>query len=106
MHRLTADLDAETAAMATTVLRSLAAPKPDVTEPDADDDDKSNTTGSEPTGADTAASGDRAGAKTRRVLARDDRSSGQRMHDALRAILKLALRSGQLPKSGAYQRPC
>jgi uncharacterized protein DUF222/HNH endonuclease len=65
MHRLTADLDPETAALAMTVLHSLAAPR---TDPDTWD--------------------------------RDERSSGQRLHDALRAVLKLALRSGQLPRPG------
>jgi hypothetical protein len=64
LHRLTADLDTETAALASTVLHSLAAPRP---------------------GTD----GDR-----------DERSAGQRMHDAFRSVLKLALRSGQLPQSG------
>jgi hypothetical protein len=64
MHRLTADLDTETAALARSVLHSLAAPQP-------------------------SENGDR-----------DERSAGQRMHDALRSVLKLALRAGQLPKSG------
>jgi len=64
MHRLTADLDPETAALATAVLHSLAAPQP------SDNGD------------------------------RDERSAGQRMHDAFRSVLKLALRSGQLPQSG------
>jgi hypothetical protein len=64
MHRLTADLDTETAALATTVLHALAAPQPSK----ADD--------------------------------RDERSAGQRMHDALRSVLKLALRSGELAQSG------
>jgi hypothetical protein len=64
MHRLTADLDGETAALAMTVLHSLAAPQP-------------------------SEAGDR-----------DERTSGQRLHDALRAVLRLALRSGQLPRSG------
>lgn len=64
MHRLTADLDTETAALAMAVLHSLAAPKP-------------------------SEAGER-----------DQRSSGQRMHDALRAVLKLALRAGELPTSG------
>ena len=63
MHRLTADLDSETAALALTVLHSLAAPKP-------------------------AANGDR-----------DERTAGQRMHDAFRAVLKIALRSAELPRS-------
>ncbi|MEO7287479.1 MAG: DUF222 domain-containing protein [Jatrophihabitantaceae bacterium] len=67
MHRLTADLDAETAAMAQAVLQSLAAPKPD-TDPGAGE--------------------------------RDDRTAGQRMHDALSSVMKLALRSGELPKTG------
>jgi hypothetical protein len=31
---------------------------------------------------------------------RDERSAGQRMHDAFRAVLKLALRAGELPRSG------
>ncbi|HJQ01948.1 MAG TPA: DUF222 domain-containing protein [Jatrophihabitans sp.] len=65
MHRLVADLDGETAALAMTVLHSVAAPK---TDPDTGD--------------------------------RDERSSGQRLHDALRAVLTLALRSGQLPHAG------
>jgi hypothetical protein len=64
MHRLTADLDSETAALAMTVLHSLAAPK-------------INNDGD-----------------------RDERTAGQRMHDAFRSMLKLALRCGQLPKSG------
>jgi hypothetical protein len=64
MHRLTADLNADTAALAMTVLHSLAAPKTN------DDGDW------------------------------DERSARQRMHDALRAVLKLALRSGELPRSG------
>lgn len=64
MHRLTADLDTETAALAMTVLHSLAAPKP-------------------------SAGGER-----------DERTAGQRMHDAFRSVLKLALRSGELPTSG------
>ena len=64
MHRLTADLDPETAALAMTVLHSLAAPKP-------------------------STAGDR-----------DERNSGQRLHDAFRSVLKLALRAGELPTSG------
>lgn len=64
MHRLTADLDGETAAMAMAVLHSLAAPQPSDT-------------------------GDR-----------DERTSGQRLHDAFRSVLTLALRSGTLPRSG------
>jgi len=64
MHRLTADLDAETAALAMTVLHSLAAPKP-------------------------SAGGEH-----------DQRTAGQRMHDAFGSVLKLALRAGELPASG------
>lgn len=64
MHRLTADLDGETAALAMTVLHSLAAPQP-------------------------SAAGER-----------DDRTCGQRLHDAFRSMLQLALRSGTLPRSG------
>jgi hypothetical protein len=64
MHRLTADLDTDTAALAHTVLHSLAAPQP------TDNGD------------------------------RDERSAGQRMHDAFRSMLKLALRAGRLPRSG------
>ncbi|MDQ1743584.1 MAG: hypothetical protein QOE23_1923 [Pseudonocardiales bacterium] len=64
MHRLTADLDPETAALAMTVLHALAAPKP-------------------------STAGDR-----------DERSAGQRLHDAFRSVLKLALRAGELPASG------
>ncbi|MDQ1743986.1 MAG: hypothetical protein QOE23_2325 [Pseudonocardiales bacterium] len=64
MYRLTADLDTETAALARTVLHSLAAPRPS-------------------TGGD-----------------RDERTSGQRLHDAFRSVLKLALRAGELPASG------
>ncbi|MDQ2955794.1 MAG: HNH endonuclease [Actinomycetota bacterium] len=63
MYRLTGDLDAETSALAMTVLHSLSAPK--------------------------TTDGDR-----------DDRSPSQRLHDAFRTVLKLALRSGQLPASG------
>jgi hypothetical protein len=72
MHRLTADLDGETAALAMSVLHSLAAPQP-----------------SEAGTADGSGGGDR-----------DERTSGQRLHDALRAVLKLALRSGELPRFG------
>jgi hypothetical protein len=64
MHRLTADLDSGTAALALTVLHSLAAPRPSV---DGD---------------------------------RDERTAGQRMHDAFRSVLKIAQRSAELPKSG------
>ena len=64
MHRLTADLDSETAALAMTVLHSLAAPKP-------------------PTDGE-----------------HDQRTAGQRMHDAFGSVLKLALRAGELPASG------
>lgn len=64
MHRLTADLDAETAALAMTVLHSLAAPRP-------------------------SADGEH-----------DQRTAGQRMHDAFGRVLKLALRAGELPASG------
>jgi hypothetical protein len=64
MHRLTADLDPETAALAMTVLHALAAPKPS-----AESD-------------------------------RDERTAGQRLHDAFRSVLKLALRAGELPASG------
>jgi hypothetical protein len=63
MHRLTADLDSETAALAVAVLHSLAAPKP-------------------------SADGDR-----------DERTAGQRMHDAFRSVLKIALRSAELPRT-------
>ncbi|MDQ2837390.1 MAG: 13E12 repeat family protein, partial [Actinomycetota bacterium] len=63
MYRLTGDLDAETSALAMTVLHSLSAPK--------------TTDGN-----------------------RDERSPSQRLHDAFRSVLKLALRSGQLPASG------
>jgi hypothetical protein len=63
MHRLTADLDSETAALAVAVLHSLAAPKPSV---DGD---------------------------------HDERTAGQRMHDAFRSVLKIALRSAELPRS-------
>jgi hypothetical protein len=63
MHRLTADLDSETAALALTVLHSLAAPKP------ADNGDH------------------------------DERTAGQRMHDAFRSVLKIAQRSAELPRS-------
>jgi uncharacterized protein DUF222/HNH endonuclease len=64
MYRLLANLDAETAALAMSILHSLAAPQP-------------------------SGNGDR-----------DERSAGQRMHDAFRAVLKLALRAGKLPRSG------
>ena len=70
MHRLTADLDSETAALALAVLRPLAAPKP---------------------GSD----GDR-----------DERTAGQRMHDAFRTVLKIAQRSASFPPPAACRRPC
>jgi hypothetical protein len=76
LHRLTADLDGETAALAMTVLHALAAPM-----------GASNQDGSAGDRDDSA--GDR-----------DERTAGQRMHDALRSVLKLALRSGQLPRCG------
>jgi len=65
MYRLCAELDGETAALAHTVLHSLAAPRPD------------------------ADGGER-----------DERTGGQRLHDAFAAVLKLALRARQLPRSG------
>jgi hypothetical protein len=64
MHRLTAELDTETAALAMAVLHALAAPKP-------------------------PANGEH-----------DERTAGQRMHDAFRSVLKLALRAGGLRASG------
>jgi Domain of unknown function (DUF222) len=64
MHRLTADLDPETVALAMTVLHALAAPTP-------------TSTGE-----------------------RDERTAGQRLHDAFRSVLKLALRAGDLPAAG------
>lgn len=64
MYRISGDLDSETAALALSVLHSLAAPKP-------------------------SAGGER-----------DERSAGQRMHDAFGTVLKLALRAGELPTSG------
>ena len=64
MHRLTGDLDPETAALAMSVLHALAAPKPST------------------------------------ACDHDQRSAGQRLHDALRSVLKLALRAGELPPSG------
>jgi hypothetical protein len=64
MYRISGELDAETSALAMTVLHSLAAP----TKPEAAE--------------------------------RDERRPGQRMHDAFRCLLKLALRAGQLPASG------
>lgn len=64
MHRLTADLEPKTAALAMAVLHSLAAPKP-------------SSCG-----------------------VRDERTTGQRLHDAFRSVLKLALRAGELPAAG------
>ncbi len=64
MYRINGDLDSETAALALSVLHSLAAPRP------------------------TDAGGP------------DERNAGQRLHDAFRSVLKLALRSGELPASG------
>ena len=64
MFRLTADLDAGTAALAQTVLHALASPQPS------------------------------------EAGVHDERTGGQRLHDAFRAVLKLALRSDQLPRSG------
>jgi len=82
MYRLTADLDTETAALAMTVLHSLAAPQPTSTSTSGE-----KTEAGEPGAA--AGMGER-----------DERTGGQRMHDAFRSILKLALRSGELPVSG------
>ncbi|HJQ01653.1 MAG TPA: DUF222 domain-containing protein [Jatrophihabitans sp.] len=64
MHRLTGDLDPACAALATTVLNALSAPRP------------------------TEAGGP------------DDRSPAQRRHDALASVCRLALRAGELPKTG------
>lgn len=64
MHRLSGELDAECAALATTVLQSLSAPRP------------------------TDAGGP------------DPRNASQRRHDALKSVLKLGARAGQLPVSG------
>jgi hypothetical protein len=87
MYRLTADLDTETAALALTVLHSLAAPQPTqartgTVDADAGDAEKHDQ---------PAAVG-----KTER----DERTAGQRLHDAFRSVLKLALRAGGLPVSG------
>jgi len=82
MYRLTADLDTETAALAMTVLHSLAAPQP--TKPAAPGD-----VGETGQHGECGANGER-----------DERTPGQRLHDAFRAVLKLALRSGELPTSG------
>ena len=88
MYRLTADLDTETAALAMTVLHSLAAPEPT----------KSKVPGERAEPGDRGESGNRGdGGKSGE---RDERTAGQRMHDAFRSILKLALRSGELPTSG------
>ncbi len=65
MHRLTADLDGATAALAMSVLHSLAAPKPC---------DGGGT--------------------------RDERTAGQRLHDAFHTVLTIAQRAKQLPRSG------
>jgi len=64
MHRISGDLDAETSALAMSVLHALGAPKP----------------------ADAGGP--------------DERSAGQRLHDAFRSVLKLAMRSGELPMTG------
>ncbi len=82
MYRLTADLDTETAALAMTVLHSLAAPQP--TKPAAPGD-----VGETGQHGECGECGER-----------DERTPGQRLHDAFRAVLKLALRSGELPTSG------
>ncbi|MFL6161166.1 MAG: DUF222 domain-containing protein [Jatrophihabitantaceae bacterium] len=64
MHRLTGDLDPACAALATTVLNALSAPRPS----------------------------DAAGP--------DERSPAQRRHDALASVCRLALRAGELPRTG------
>ena len=64
MYRISGDLDADTSALAMSVLHALGAPKP------------------------TDAGGP------------DERNAGQRLHDAFGAVLRLALRSGELPATG------
>jgi hypothetical protein len=64
MHRLSGDLDPACAALASTVLNALSAPRP------------------------TEAGGP------------DDRSPAQRRHDALASVCRLALRAGELPRTG------
>jgi len=95
MHRLTGDLDAETAALAMTVLHSLAAPK--TGRATADGATADGTTATEATGTGATGTGATGAGAT---ADRDERTAGQRMHDALRSVLKLALRSGELPQSG------
>jgi hypothetical protein len=87
MYRLTADLDTETAALAMTVLHSLAAPQPTKPEPPTEPDESGQPDVSGEAGV------------TGRTE-RDERTSGQRLHDAFRSVLKLALRAGELPVSG------
>jgi hypothetical protein len=88
MWRLTADLDAETAAMAMTVLHSLAAPTPGAVQQDDAGDGGEDDEDAADQGDAVVQQGDR-----------DERTTGQRLHDALTSVFKLALRSGELPRS-------
>ena len=112
MYRLTADLDAETAALAMTVLHSLAAPRPagkasqnaarnaaQKAAPAAAGADALAVTRTD-LGASDSNGSDFGGADFDDGTDRDERTAGQRLHDAFRSVLKLALRSNELPQSG------
>ncbi len=104
MWRLTADLNAETAAMAMTVLHSLAAPKTSDgfdggTSRTEDSSDRQCTAG-DANSTDPGGGGDQPANTTANGTDRDGRTGGQRLHDALTSVLKLALRSGALPRFG------
>jgi hypothetical protein len=94
MHRLTGDLDGETSALAATVLHALAAPSPPDGQPD--------TTGRSGSDVETTGNGGGSDSNPSWVTSadRDERTPGQRLHDAFRAVLKLVLRCGELPGAG------
>jgi hypothetical protein len=95
MYRLTGDLDPETGALAKAVLHSLAAPKAAV---DKGSDGEPNSVDHAPaSGPDGAPEHNSSGTAR---LGEDSRSAGQRLHDALRCILKKVMRAGELPMSG------
>jgi hypothetical protein len=123
MYRIAGDLDPATGLLAQTVLHALAAPaphrdtgdgggqRPDAGAPtadhpdgprtDTDTDAARNGTGAGVTDGEAGGSGEAAGrGQGGWKTVRDERSTGQRLHDALRVACKKLLRAGELPMTG------
>jgi hypothetical protein len=111
MYRIAGDLDPATGLLAQTVLHALAAPTPH-RDPGRDGDNQPatdrRTRRDDDTDSDTGDSGGsdgevrEAAGRGRRgwKTVRDERSTGQRLHDALRVACKKLLRAGELPMTG------